>query len=208
MRLVLLLLVMANLLFFAWTAGLFGGTPEGHEPQRVTAQLRPDAIHLLPAGAQAPAKLCRRVGGLDVDSVAALRGFLAGHSEFALEAHAEPGAPIWWLAVTALPTQAAADKRLAELRAKFAEAVVLPDTAAGPFVLRLATFADAEAAQARLAEADAKPPRSAAQVLERRAADKLVAQVTIDSAKPAALADLTAWVATQSALSLNECPTH
>ena len=47
-----LALVMANLLFWAWSTGglrMFGWGPiDPREPQRVEEQLRPEVLHVLP----------------------------------------------------------------------------------------------------------------------------------------------------------------
>ena len=61
-RWLLAALLLANLVYFAWTQGglaLFGMVPAGlgeHEPQRMTQQIRPGALQLrkeAPAGATA-----------------------------------------------------------------------------------------------------------------------------------------------------------
>src|SRR5262245_42828140 len=48
MKLAFLLLALANLLFFAWQQGVFGGLPEaGREPERVNRQVEPERIRVL-----------------------------------------------------------------------------------------------------------------------------------------------------------------
>jgi cell division protein FtsN len=48
MKLAFLLLALANLFFFAWQQGVFGGLPEaGREPERVNRQVEPERIHVL-----------------------------------------------------------------------------------------------------------------------------------------------------------------
>jgi cell division protein FtsN len=48
MKLAFLLLALANLVFFAWQQGVFGGLPEaGREPERVNRQVEPERIHVL-----------------------------------------------------------------------------------------------------------------------------------------------------------------
>lgn len=45
-RALVLLLVLANLLFFVWAAGYLGTGNEGREPERLTAQLQPDRVRI------------------------------------------------------------------------------------------------------------------------------------------------------------------
>jgi cell division protein FtsN len=48
MKLVFLLLALANLAFFAWQQGVFGGLPDaGREPERVNRQVEPERIRVL-----------------------------------------------------------------------------------------------------------------------------------------------------------------
>ncbi|RZI72817.1 MAG: hypothetical protein EOP80_12935 [Variovorax sp.] len=54
-------LVLANLIYFTWTQGglaVFGAVPAAfaeHEPQRLTRQIRPDALRIRPDTAAEPA---------------------------------------------------------------------------------------------------------------------------------------------------------
>lgn len=51
MKLAFLLLGLANLVFFAWQQGVFGGLPEsGREPERVNRQVEPERIRVLTQG--------------------------------------------------------------------------------------------------------------------------------------------------------------
>lgn len=69
MRLLFLLLLFANLVFFAWSAGYFGAASAGHEPQRLTAQKFPEKLHIIvpePVAAPAPEEkpFCKTVSGV------------------------------------------------------------------------------------------------------------------------------------------------
>lgn len=64
LRLLVLLLLLANLLFFAWAQGWLRGIvtvdPLGaREPHRLREQVRPDLIQVLPPGSVASAPLPR-----------------------------------------------------------------------------------------------------------------------------------------------------
>lgn len=48
MRLVFFLLVLANLVFYVWSAGYFGGQEEGREPQRLQNLLQPEKMRVTP----------------------------------------------------------------------------------------------------------------------------------------------------------------
>jgi len=48
MKLAFMLLALANLAFFAWQQGIFGGLPEaGREPERVNRQVEAERVHVL-----------------------------------------------------------------------------------------------------------------------------------------------------------------
>jgi cell division protein FtsN len=48
MKLAFLLLALANIVFFAWKQGLFGGLPDtGREPERVNRQVEPERVRVL-----------------------------------------------------------------------------------------------------------------------------------------------------------------
>lgn len=97
LRLFVLVLILANGVYFAWSQGLlraYGFAPIAQsEPQRMAQQIRPEAIHVLTpaeakrADAQAQAELapkeCLMAGPFDDAQAAALRQ--------ALESHLAPG---------------------------------------------------------------------------------------------------------------------
>jgi hypothetical protein len=56
LRPLLLALLGANLLFFAWSQGWLGGRATG-EPQRLASQVRPEWVRVLPPASPASAKV-------------------------------------------------------------------------------------------------------------------------------------------------------
>ncbi|WIM05154.1 MAG: hypothetical protein OHM77_10665 [Candidatus Nitricoxidivorans perseverans] len=54
-RTVFLLLVLANLVFFAWDQGYFGGQDEGREPARLSGQFQPERLRVVGWPAEEPA---------------------------------------------------------------------------------------------------------------------------------------------------------
>lgn len=130
LRLFVLLLLLLNAVYFAWSQGMlraYGWAPaQQREPQRVAQQIRPEAIHILSTeevrrleqAAQTPAKPpeCLQAGPFDEAQTETLRK--------ALEAALPPGA--WTLETTEQPARwivylgkfsspAALEKRRAEL---------------------------------------------------------------------------------------------
>src|SRR4051812_32224230 len=106
LRLLVLLLLLANAAFFAWSQGLLMawglGPPQQSEPQRVQQQVRPDTVRVLSAGdlkqaevlaAQAPrAAECLQSAALEPTQVDQLRSVLAGWpaGSWKIDAASEP----------------------------------------------------------------------------------------------------------------------
>lgn len=118
MRLLFFLLVLANLVFFAWTQGYLGTTNEDREPQRMANQLQADKLRIV-RDVRAPAvkkddPACRLINGLTTADAEALKAAVAAIGG---EAKILPVAePVLHLVLIAdLPNKAAADKKTAEL---------------------------------------------------------------------------------------------
>jgi hypothetical protein len=121
-RLFFFLLVLANLLFFAWTQGYFGASDEGHEPQRLKQQLHPEKLRVLreaqvpmPAAAvKTEESACRVVTGLVVADADALKVSLeAVGGDVKISPQAEPALHL--VVIADLANKAAADRKIAEL---------------------------------------------------------------------------------------------
>ena len=126
LRLTFFLLVLANLVFFAWAQGYFGGSDPNREPDRLAQQLQPEKLRII-AGTTAavvPAPTsggtsgeiaCRVVGGLSMVDAEALRtaSMAAG-----IEAQLMPqvGPALYLVLIADLPNLAAAEKKAAELK--------------------------------------------------------------------------------------------
>lgn len=130
-RAAFLLLVFANLVFFAWAQGYFGelgGGRQGREPQRLASQLAADKLRIVAAGpaegekaaAARPAAdqpACRFVSSLAAADAEALRTALTA-AGFAVELKtASPQQASYWVHIPPLANKAAAEKKSAELRA-------------------------------------------------------------------------------------------
>jgi hypothetical protein len=166
LRAVVVALLLANAAFFAWTQGWLDavmGAPAHaeREPQRLSQQVRPEAVRVLPAQvAQAasapPATRCLEIGPLDDAEVVAAEAALAADpaaSAVALRASRlstdTPG--VWLIAFGRAAPHQAQLKKITELnRRGVAFEVVKP--ASGPDeILSLGQFDSLAAAQGSLA---------------------------------------------------------
>ncbi|MCK9380532.1 MAG: SPOR domain-containing protein [Sulfuritalea sp.] len=118
MRLFFILLVFANLAFFAWTHGYFGASNEDREPQRLTKQLKADKLRLV-RDVKAPAMkkddpACRLINGLTAADAETLKAAVAAiGGEAKILPVAEP--TLYLVLIAELANKAVADKKAAEL---------------------------------------------------------------------------------------------
>lgn len=181
LRLLVLLLLLANGLFFAWSNGLlraygFAPTPVS-EPQRLAQQIKPDSIKLLNANeikrveAQVQADLapkeCLQAGPFDEVQAAALRKALESglpSGAWQLDIGQEPARWIVYMGKYATP------ELLAKKRAELAGLGFKPESVANPELepgLSLGHFETEAAAKAELARLAPKGIRTAKVVQER-----------------------------------------
>lgn len=129
LRLVVLLLLLANGAYFAWAGGMLRpwglGPLEQHEPHRVAQQLRPEAVRVLPAeesrrleAADAVTRPpeCLQAGPFEDAAVDGVRSVLANWPAAAwmLETVAEP--PRWIVYMGRYLTAENVDRKKGELR--------------------------------------------------------------------------------------------
>lgn len=185
LRWVLLLLVAANAVFFAWSQGLFaeqGWAPARvSEPQRLQQEVQPSAIRLLnsandttetlapavPAVVTEPTS-CLWVPGFTPAQADALRQAMVGLSLPAeawslTEARSNGRWIVYWGKFEKPEVMAQRKARLRQLNIDFRE-VTLPRLAPG---LALGTFSNEEAAQEALAVVQTKGVKTARVALER-----------------------------------------
>lgn len=118
MRLFFFLLVLANLLFFAWAQGYFGASDDDHEPQRLAQQLHPEKLRLVkdaqPPAAHKEEPACRVISGLKLAEAEVLK---AGVDAIGGEAKILPlaEATLYLVVIGDLASKAAADKKAIEL---------------------------------------------------------------------------------------------
>lgn len=179
LRLLVLLLLLLNAGYYAWSHGLlraYGWAPaEQREPQRLTQQIRPEAITVLPAEearrrelAQAPARPgeCLQAGPFDEAQTEAVRKALEAalpSGAWTLEVLVEPAQ--WVVYMGKFPNEAALEKKRAELlKLQFAPQP-LKSAALEPG-LSLGRFDSQAAAQAELASLQRRGVRTARVVQE------------------------------------------
>src|SRR3954463_16200183 len=103
MRAAFLLLLMANLVFYAWAQGYMGDTSSGHEPQRLNEQLRPESMQLL---RQLPAKEehaanCKRLENLAAAAAQTIRTEWEAQAGWTANQTTSPGAKDFWIVIPA-----------------------------------------------------------------------------------------------------------
>lgn len=185
LRLLVLVLLLANALYFAWTQGLlasYGLAPASQaEPQRLAQQLRPEAMQLMEAGDAPPADTvttgaaalpaptaeCLQAGPFTEAQASALRprlqtGLPTG--SWSLESRVEPER--WIVHMGPYPDEEAVAKKREELRQLGVAFEALLDPALGPG-LSLGHFGSRADADRALASAAQRGVRTAKVVLER-----------------------------------------
>ena len=179
LRLAVLVLVLANGLYFAWAQGLlrsWGAAPtQQAEPQRLDQQIRPEALRLINADEarrietnQAPrAPECLQAGLFDDKQAAAVRQAvepLLPAGSWSLEAATEPAR--WIIYMGKYLTPDAVTKKKAELR-QLGVSFESPSSQALEPGLSLGGFASQAAAQQQLDRLAQRGVRTARVVQER-----------------------------------------
>jgi len=224
LRLVVLVLLLLNVGYFAWNEGwlrVYGWAPaQQREPERVTQQINPQALTLAPQPATAatsPAQpasapvaengapnmaACLQSNTLDADQVDVLRPIL--ESQFKPETwqlEERRAAPQWMVYLGKFASKAdQAQKRtqLSDLKIKF-EPVSVAELTPG---YSLGVFASQKAAAAALANVVKRGVRGARLVQVQDATPKYA--LLLKSADPAQ-ATVQALIAAQPALALTTC---
>jgi hypothetical protein len=158
MRIVVILLLLANLSLFAYTR--LDATPDG-EVVRLTEQVQPEKIRLLtpkqvaqlgPAKIAALADVCLEWGPLgDADRTRALAELEPlGLGKLLTQRRIENSTAFWIFLPT--PNRADAERRIAELKSRGIADAVIAEIGPQRVAVSLGAFRDEEAAKGRLAE--------------------------------------------------------
>lgn len=185
LRVVLLLLILANLLFFVWAQGLLGTQEDGREPQRLGMQIAPERLHVdvvdpSSTGLLSTAESCRLVRGLAADEAQRMR------------AQAEDKLPglkvvvkvnetksiLHWVFLPPQPDRLAVDKKLAELRnLGVTNSSVMLEEGADKFAISLGLFNTAQLANEYLQELLKRGVKSAKVQMRENLLDKAQLEV-------------------------------
>jgi hypothetical protein len=177
LRFIVLLLLLANGAFFAWSQGLlsaWGVAPaQQAEPQRVAQQVRPESLRILATdevrrieAAVARPPECLQAGPFEDAQLAALRPLLDGWpvASWALEPMVEPAR--WIVYMGKYPNADAVNRKKSELRQIGVSFEALSNPTLEPG-LSLGGFVTEEAANSRLNALAERGVRTARVVVER-----------------------------------------
>lgn len=188
MRLVFLLLLLLNIALWPLSAGLvhFGGGQT--EPFRLTSQIEPERLRIVPedgvvaalarpaeAGvaetdADTAAPACRMLTGLSREQADALAARARARQPPVLLSESEqPGSPSWWVHIADLQTRQLAERKQAELKALgVREMALMPDADGQKFAISLGLFKTEASARELLSRLAGQGVRSA-RIVEREA---------------------------------------
>jgi len=168
MRAAFLLLLLANIVLFAWQQGLFGAAVEtGREPERVARQIAAEKIQVLTPGELAALRgapraagegnaglACVEFGDFDEASLARVQARLATLSLGDRLRARRAGASGWFIVYLPPPaTRGEAEKVAQDLRGRgIRDLVVMGQNSAMPNAIVLGSFRDPELAQRHQAD--------------------------------------------------------
>lgn len=201
LRTVFFLLVLGNLLLFAWGRGYFGAASEG-EGERLAAQIAPERLRIAGKGSAPsamavapPAEACRALAGLEREAAGRLAGLLtARDAQLKVEQRALEEPSTWWVYIPPLPNGAQADRKAAELsRLGIKDFYVVRESGPNQYAVSLGLFRSEEGAKEYLATLKRKNVKSASILARPAGGDKAVVEVRGSAdALAQALADLPA----------------
>ncbi len=184
MRIAFWLLLLTNLLLYAWTQGIIGPQEPSREPERLSRQITPEKLRIvsdtapIAATTDQPTIVCKRIVGLSADEAKSLTD--AVHVRGGWETQTQPlaAAPMHWVAIVDLPSSALAEKKKVELRLfGVAESEVLPGMTPGSFAVSLGLFREPQRAQEFLQRLIAKGVRSAKIVPRETPSDRFAVEL-------------------------------
>lgn len=185
MRALVFLLILSNLLFWAWTQGLLG-SPESPDSLRVQQQVQADRVKIV-ARDEPPPELtpvpkavkvekktiveeCLLLADVPADDLARLEALVKEkYPAFRAEHSMTAPSPSFWVFIPPQTNKADAERKASELKKlKVPEFFVVQEAGANRFAISLGIFSSREAAEERLADLRSKGVRSA-KVGEREA---------------------------------------
>ncbi len=183
LRTAFFLLVLGNLLLFAWGQGYFG-SKGGGEAERLAAQIEPGKLRI--AGVGAPPKAtepsreeCRALSGVEPSAALTLVALLgARDAQLKISQHPLEEARIWWVHIPPQVNSAQADRKAAELsKLRIRDFYVVRESGPNQYALSLGLFKTEESATEYLDVLQKKGVKSARVLLRESAGDKIVVEV-------------------------------
>ena len=176
MRIFLLVLIFANVVFWGWSQGYLGDIDNGREPQRLGAQLNPGKLRIVsiskPPVTEA-LETCRAIANLRLTEAEKLQLALAKQLSSARVNLLRPERqPTWEVSIGGLANQAVVDSKLAELKRLGIEGTRVVAENQNGFSLVLASLLSEAAAQEQL-QAIVKKGVKSARVVIRAASDRV-----------------------------------
>lgn len=212
MRLAFLLLLLINIALWPFASGMLTVGSDSAEPLRLTRQVDPERIRILPADGsapapvaavapavasepaatdaeEAPAAVCRVLAGFTREQA---DPFIARAREayptVQLTESEQPGSPSWWVHIPDLATRQLADRKQAELRALgVREMALMPDAEGQKFAISLGLFKTEAAAKELMSSLSGQGVRSARIAMREGKAGRLRLELRGDDSQLAAL---------------------
>lgn len=174
MRAAVFLLILANLMFFAWAQGLLG-TGDNPDTLRLSQQLLAERVRVIsrdepPAEVSVKAakaekrepEACVMLGDLTTAELTRVEALIKEKASALRVERSETASGGFWVFIPPLPSKVEAERKASELkRFKIQDFAVLQEPAAARFAISLGVFSSREAAESRLEELRAKGVRSA-----------------------------------------------
>ena len=185
LRTIFFLLVLGNLLLFAWGQGYLGKTTGGGESERLSAQIDPGRLHLVGKGvppstpATLPKEACRALAGLERETADKLVELLAGReAQLRVDQHPLNEPSSWWLHIPPSSNSAQADKKAAELaRLGIKDFFIVRESGPNQYAISLGLYKSEESAKAYLDVLQKKKVKTARIQVRETAGDKIVVEV-------------------------------
>jgi hypothetical protein len=177
-----LLLVLANLVFFAWSAGYLGRAEDGREPERLRDQYQPELLKVavLDEVKRAAATACRRVEPV---APATADQFKAEWEAKGVQVDVQPiDENVYLVLIAGLTDKPSLERKLAELRRLgVRDTYSLPDHAPGTWAISLGSFRDENSARTHLSHMSQRGVRSAKVEMRSKASGKVRLELTGDA---------------------------
>ena len=193
------LLVLGNLLLFAWGRGYLGQAVSS-EAERLSAQIAPDNLRVAGIGAppkavEPPREECRALSGLEQEAADRLVELITGRdAQLRLARRTLDEPKSWWGLIPPLPHSAQADRKAAELtRLGVKDFYVVRESGPNQHAVSLGLFRNEEGARDYLDALQKKNVKSARIQAREASEGKLAVEVRGSADRLArALADLPA----------------